>query len=114
MGHGRGEPPVCPLIGMRGVQRPRPPGQICRHLNDDKSDNTPRNLTWGTYLDNFFDAKRNGRLKCKRCFDLNEAARLRSLRLSVREIGYWLHVSQAAIAFAPKYGEHEPYEKVQI
>lgn len=83
---------------------PRPTGKICRHLDDDKTNNAPDNLAWGTYLDNFLDAKRNGRLKCKRVYDLAEASRLRSIGLTVREIGYWLHVSQAAIAYGLKYG----------
>jgi len=39
---------------------PRPDGMVCRHLNDDKADNTLANLAWVTYLENSADAIRNG------------------------------------------------------
>jgi hypothetical protein len=38
----------------------RPDGMVCRHLNDDKTNNTLANLTWGSYLENSADAIRNG------------------------------------------------------
>lgn len=34
--------------------------QVCRHLDDDKSNNTPDNLEWGTHADNRKDCVRNG------------------------------------------------------
>jgi len=40
---------------------PRPPGAVCRHLNDDPHDNRAENLAWGTYEENAADALRNGR-----------------------------------------------------
>lgn len=41
---------------------PCPPGQIVRHLDDDKSNNWPHNLSYGTHSDNAEDCKRNGRV----------------------------------------------------
>ncbi|MCS3844805.1 NUMOD4 motif-containing HNH endonuclease [Microbacterium sp. AK031] len=40
---------------------PRPAGQLTRHKNDVHSDNRATNLEYGTYADNYADAKRNGR-----------------------------------------------------
>lgn len=40
---------------------PCPPGMECRHLDDDKSNNTPANLRWGTRSENAYDKVRNGR-----------------------------------------------------
>ena len=37
-------------------------GAICRHLNDDRLDNRPENLAWGTVADNTADARRNNRM----------------------------------------------------
>lgn len=39
---------------------PRPPGYQTRHLDDDKSNNTPENLRWGTAKENRADRIRNG------------------------------------------------------
>lgn len=44
------------------VYGPRPEGFVCRHLDDDKSNNWPDNLAYGTQIENLADAKRNGRL----------------------------------------------------
>lgn len=38
----------------------RPKGQVCRHLNDIKTDNRLINLRWGTRQENEADKKRNG------------------------------------------------------
>ena len=40
---------------------PRPPGQVCRHLDGDNSNNKPGNLAWGTHTDNAQDRLRHGR-----------------------------------------------------
>jgi hypothetical protein len=40
---------------------PRPRGQECRHLDDDKTNNTVGNLRWGTRSENTLDKVRNGR-----------------------------------------------------
>ena len=40
---------------------PRPPGLVCRHLNDDRWDHRVSNLAWGTIADNSEDARRNGK-----------------------------------------------------
>lgn len=38
---------------------PRPKGAVCRHLNDDPSDNRVENLRWGTASENQQDSVRN-------------------------------------------------------
>ncbi len=38
-----------------------PPGQECRHLNDNPTDNNLTNLCWGTRLENRADMVRNGK-----------------------------------------------------
>jgi hypothetical protein len=40
--------------------RPPKPGELCRHLNDDPSDDRIENLAWGTHRDNMRDMVRNG------------------------------------------------------
>lgn len=42
------------------VYGPCPEGQIVRHLDDDKSNNWPANLRYGTQTENAEDCKRNG------------------------------------------------------
>lgn len=39
---------------------PRPPGQLVRHLDGSRENNVPRNLVWGTSLENEQDAFRHG------------------------------------------------------
>ena len=39
---------------------PRPKGQIVRHLDGSKTNDTPKNLKWGTPKENSRDAKRHG------------------------------------------------------
>lgn len=42
---------------------PPPDGtECCRHLNDVKTDNNPKNLSWGTRKDNIDDAYKNNRI----------------------------------------------------
>lgn len=36
---------------------------ICRHLDDDRSNNSPDNVAWGYHCDNVADAHRNGRYR---------------------------------------------------
>ena len=40
----------------------RPAGAVCRHLDDDPTNNRLENLCWGTHRDNAADAIRNDRL----------------------------------------------------
>ena len=40
---------------------PRPEGLLCLHRDDDKFNNTPENLYWGTQSQNLKDCIRNGR-----------------------------------------------------
>lgn len=51
---------VLVLFVFRG---PRPPGCVSRHRNDDRSNNTLKNLAYGTFADNVRDAIRNGKTK---------------------------------------------------
>ena len=39
----------------------RPPGMVCRHLNDNQSDNRVSNLAWGTASENQMDSVKNVR-----------------------------------------------------
>lgn len=41
---------------------PRPVGSVCRHLDDNTSNNFYENLMWGTQKDNVSDSIRNGRI----------------------------------------------------
>ena len=56
---------------------PCPPGQLVRHLNDDKDNNAAINLSYGTDSENKRDAVRNGRnankrkTHCKRGYPLS-------------------------------------------
>lgn len=47
----------------RAFLGPRPPGQVVRHLDDDKFNNHVSNLAYGSYSDNAQDAIRNGGIK---------------------------------------------------
>ena len=49
-------------IVMEAFVGPRPPGQVVRHLDDNKSNNRLSNLAYGTVADNAEDARRNGTL----------------------------------------------------
>ncbi len=40
---------------------PRPFGMVVRHLDDNKENNHPSNIAYGTYKDNSADKKRNGK-----------------------------------------------------
>lgn len=60
-----GRPSLCGVQVSRLVceafNGPPFPGALCRHLNDNPSDNRSKNLAWGTAQDNTDDAIRNGR-----------------------------------------------------
>ena len=45
---------------LKAFRYPRPPGKQARHLNDIKDDNRLENLRWGTGVQNYADAVRNG------------------------------------------------------
>lgn len=51
--------PVHHLV-LEAFVGPRPEGMIGRHLDDDKHNNHPSNLAWGTDTENKADAARNG------------------------------------------------------
>jgi hypothetical protein len=90
--------PIC-----EAFNGPASPGQVCRHLNDDKTDFRPKNLAWGSQMDNMADAKRNGRSGGNpRRFDPEEARRLRRMRINDRKIICFLKVSHAAIGMGLK------------
>lgn len=55
----------CVKVGRLVVEAfigPKPPGQVVRHMDDDRSNNALENLRYGTVADNAADARRNGRL----------------------------------------------------
>jgi hypothetical protein len=45
---------------------PRPPGQVSRHIDDDKSNNRISNLAYGSHAENLADAIRNGRRRIRK------------------------------------------------
>lgn len=60
---GRNEPPIPRRIHQLVLEHfvgPRPPGEVGRHLNDNRLDNRVENLAWGSLSDNTQDLLRNG------------------------------------------------------
>ena len=83
----------------------RPQGMHCLHRNDNKRDNRPENLYWGTRLDNAADALRNdkykrghsnGKAKLSEA-NVREIKRLRGQGLFYRTIGEMFGVSDHCI-----------------
>lgn len=56
----------------------RPPGMLALHRDDEKANNTPGNLRWGTQRDNGLDCSRNGNAKHQRL----TPAQVRAIRAS--------------------------------
>ena len=52
---------------------PRPEGLFCLHRDDDKFNNTPENLYWGTLEQNQRDCTRNGHRRCQKGTENNSA-----------------------------------------
>lgn len=83
----------------------KPDGQIVRHLDDNKSNNHPSNLAYGSLLDNVADRKRNGgyvggakHISAK--LSNSEASAIRQLRknkVKVKELAEMYNVSSATI-----------------
>lgn len=44
----------------------RPPGMLALHRDDEKANNLPQNLRWGTTADNGLDCSRNGNARHQR------------------------------------------------
>lgn len=64
---------------------PRAAGQVVRHFNDDRLDDRPINLRYGTLSDNALDAYRNGsrgKLSPRKAFSIR-AARVRGIAAAV-------------------------------
>ena len=78
---------------------PCPVGQVVRHLDDDKSNNWPSNLAYGTRSDNMSDAKRNNRLNPARG-ERQRKARLTELQVRAGRQLDRMNVSRKLIAFA--------------
>jgi hypothetical protein len=53
--------PVHRLVCHAFVSTPPFEKAVCRHLNDDRSNNHYTNLSWGSHWDNHQDRKRNGK-----------------------------------------------------
>jgi len=51
------------LLIAEAFHGPKPPGSECRHLDDNRFNNNPSNLEYGTRRQNNEDALRNGKLK---------------------------------------------------
>jgi hypothetical protein len=74
------------------------PGAMVLHLDDVKTNNTPKNLRWGTMQENAADARRNGRVASVPLrFDRDEARRLRDSGMTFRQVGAALGVSHVAV-----------------
>lgn len=70
---------------------PAPEGcRLVRHLDDNKQNNRPENLAWGTDLDNYRDGVRNGVMRelppRKRLFSLERVAAMREAHAAGRSI----------------------------
>lgn len=52
---------VCGLVA-EAWHGPRPKGEVARHLDGSRTNDTPANVVWGTPQDNSDDAKRHGTL----------------------------------------------------
>lgn len=59
---GRVRPALVHRLVCAAFHGPPPPGTQTRHLDGDKRNNTPSNLTWGSALDNSADRARHGRV----------------------------------------------------
>ena len=81
------------------VHGPRPGGLICRHLDDDKRNNWPDNLAYGTHADNAADAARNGRWNPVRGED-NHLAKLTELQVRAARLLFKKRIDPKLIAFA--------------
>lgn len=84
---------ICWLVAEAFIC-PRPPGLLCRHLNDDRWDNRVDNLAWGTVADNSEDAKaplgeRHGcaKLTAEQVVRLRAATKRGEARRLAREFG---------------------------
>lgn len=58
--NGRGHKPYLHALVALAFLGPRPSGMQVRHLDDDKSNNRPSNLAYGSCSDNRNDSVRNG------------------------------------------------------
>ena len=84
---------------------PRPDGMLCLHRDDDRSNNTPDNLYWGTAKQNQADCTRNG-TRPSRKGALNTAAKLnpsqvqaiRAMEGGHREISQQFGISSSLVS----------------
>lgn len=81
------------------VYGPCPPDQYVRHLDDDKANNWPDNLAYGTPTQNSDDAKRNGKLKVTRG-ERKWNAKLTDVQVMAARQLHRMGVPQRLIAFA--------------
>lgn len=87
---------------------PCPPGMMARHLDDDRENNTVKNLRWGTTLQNTADAFANGRLTSG-----TEAANAKLSDEDFRVIDYLIirgaQMEAIALAFRVSFSTVERY-----
>lgn len=71
--------------------------EVCRHLDDDPSNNTPENLVWGTHQDNAVDALRNGNIPYAQKLTVEQAAYIRNSKLPPTKLAALFCVSKMTI-----------------
>lgn len=88
---------------------PCPEGLIVRHLDDDKGNNWPSNLAYGTQVENMADAKRNGTARAARGEEHGHADLSDQIILAIRRLhGYGLPAS----ILGPSFGLTNKYVSV--
>lgn len=86
--------PIHRLVALAFLGRPKP-GEVCRHLNDNKLDNRPGNLAWGTQRENVLDAIRNG---------TRTGERASGAKLTKQQVIEILASNESAKSLAKRYG----------
>jgi hypothetical protein len=80
---------------------------VCRHLDDDKSNNVWTNLAWGTYQDNADDAVRNGKIDYSKALKGSEKPNSKLTETKVEEIRKLLDTGMYHKDIAKLFGVHK-------